>query len=338
MINLIDRYVREVGNRLPRKNRADIEAEIRSTLEDMVEDRSRSTGKPADDTLIRAILKEYGSPQSVAESYAPPRYVIGPRLYPIFELVLRIVTAVLLAVNLITFGIQVSSSGHMVGPNFISALGDFLLGLIGSIITALGNITLVFAILERTVPSMRIGDEKDWDPAELEKEKDPDQVDIGDQIATIIFTAAGLVIINLFPNIIGAGFAVDGQLSFYPMLTDTFYRFLPWINLLCVVQIVFAIFLLRQRFWNLPTRLCHIVIDVLGIMLVAAMLSGPAVAVLPAEAFAGSALAGNTAMLNFINAIPTFALVIVILVQIIETAVTVARLFFPHVRYPKIGK
>lgn len=39
-MNLIDIYVTEVGRRLPAKNRADIEKEIRSMIEDMLEDRA----------------------------------------------------------------------------------------------------------------------------------------------------------------------------------------------------------------------------------------------------------------------------------------------------------
>jgi hypothetical protein len=46
-MNLIDTYVSEVGRHLPQKNRADIEAEIRSTIEDILEERSRKFGKPA---------------------------------------------------------------------------------------------------------------------------------------------------------------------------------------------------------------------------------------------------------------------------------------------------
>ena len=37
-MELIDRYVREVGRHLPRKNRADIETELRSLLVDNLED------------------------------------------------------------------------------------------------------------------------------------------------------------------------------------------------------------------------------------------------------------------------------------------------------------
>jgi hypothetical protein len=42
-MNLLDRYVAEVGKHLPRGTRTDIEAELRSTLQDMREDRSRET-------------------------------------------------------------------------------------------------------------------------------------------------------------------------------------------------------------------------------------------------------------------------------------------------------
>ena len=38
-MNLIDRYVREIGRKLPQKTRTDIEKEIRSALEEKVEDR-----------------------------------------------------------------------------------------------------------------------------------------------------------------------------------------------------------------------------------------------------------------------------------------------------------
>ena len=67
-MNLIDKYVVEVGKHLPRKNRADIEAEIRSTLEDMLDERTQATG-PADEATILQVLKEYGAPREVAAKY-----------------------------------------------------------------------------------------------------------------------------------------------------------------------------------------------------------------------------------------------------------------------------
>ena len=57
-MKLIERYVTEVGKHLPRKNRLDIETELRSTLEDMLEDRSQQTGRPADEALTEELLQE----------------------------------------------------------------------------------------------------------------------------------------------------------------------------------------------------------------------------------------------------------------------------------------
>jgi len=46
-MNLIDRYVAEVGKHLLLvKGRKDIENELRSTLEDMLEERAQAAGKP----------------------------------------------------------------------------------------------------------------------------------------------------------------------------------------------------------------------------------------------------------------------------------------------------
>ena len=53
-MNLLDRYVSEVGKYLPRKNRADIEAEIRSTLEDMIEERNQAGA--ADEAAVIALF------------------------------------------------------------------------------------------------------------------------------------------------------------------------------------------------------------------------------------------------------------------------------------------
>jgi hypothetical protein len=95
-MKLIDRYVTEVGKNLPLvKGRKDIEKELRSTLEDMLEDRASTTGRPRDEAMEIELLKEYGAPQTVAQTYNPHPYLIGPRMFPIFIMVLKIVITVI---------------------------------------------------------------------------------------------------------------------------------------------------------------------------------------------------------------------------------------------------
>ena len=94
-MNLIDRYVTEVGKHLPLvKGRKDIEKELRSTLEDMLEDRAQKAGRAADEAMEIELLKEYGAPQKVAATYNPQPYLIGPRMFPFFLMVLKIVITV----------------------------------------------------------------------------------------------------------------------------------------------------------------------------------------------------------------------------------------------------
>src|SRR6185503_10536293 len=149
-MNLIDRYIGEVGKHLPRKNRADIEAEIRSTLEDMLDERKQGHG-PADEATVLQLLKEYGAPREVAATYQTHQhqYLIGPRLFPIFERVVRIVLAIVVGASLIGLGVGLAKTGFT-SPEFVSTLGEWFGGLISGLIAAFGNIALIFAIIERT--------------------------------------------------------------------------------------------------------------------------------------------------------------------------------------------
>ncbi|GAF71800.1 unnamed protein product, partial [marine sediment metagenome] len=93
-MSLIDRYVYEVGRHLPRKNRSDIQVELRSSLIDALEDRA---GREPTEAEIVELLKEFGPPKVVAASYYPEgQYLIGPPLYPLFRLLAGIVLAAVL--------------------------------------------------------------------------------------------------------------------------------------------------------------------------------------------------------------------------------------------------
>ena len=327
-MNLLDKYVAEVGKYLPRKQRADIEQEIRSTLLDMLEERDQAS--LMDETAIVALLKEYGEPRKVAESYIGPRYLISPRIYPTFELIVKIVFAALLGAGLLGYGVSASITGSFAGPDFLSFLGQFWLGLLGGMMNAFGTIVIVFAILDRVLPASEFEKEEEWNPADLAKEPDPDEVKISEAIATIIFTVIGLVILNVYPNVIGLAFNTDGEWTFIPILSVAFFTYLPWINLLGVLQIVFNVYQLRQRVWTTFTRLCNIVIEVGSIALAVVMLQGPSIIDLSANKFAGTPLVDVanvfTKMFSFL---PVVVLGIIIIVSSIEVAQSVYRLTKP---------
>ena len=77
-MTLIELYVADVGRRLWMRGRKDIEAELRSTLEDMLEDRSKKAGRPADEDMMTELLRDYGPPDKVAAYNHPD--VVSPGL------------------------------------------------------------------------------------------------------------------------------------------------------------------------------------------------------------------------------------------------------------------
>ncbi|MGB8984375.1 MAG: hypothetical protein WCC12_21085 [Anaerolineales bacterium] len=324
-MNLIDKYIAEVGKHLPRKSRADIEAEIRSTLEDMLEERKQNA---ADDAAVTLLLKEYGSPRKVAESYVGPRYLIGPRMYPFFIMVTRIVLIVLFAVTLAGLGISLSKSS-LIGVEFLKTVGESALGLLGGLITAFGNIVLVFAILERVLPKADFEKEMDdWDPKELASEPDPDRVGLGEQIFELIFLVLFLIVFNLYPGILGVGFFSEGEWTFItPVLTKAFFSYLPWINVLFLLQIGLNLYLLRKGYQNTLSRVANILLELADIVLAVVMLRGPALVAMTPDQFAGTPLADAADFFaKGANLLPWLVLGIVIIVSSIEVAQGVNRL------------
>ncbi len=338
-MNLIDNYIAEVGKHLPRRNRADIQAEIRSTLEDMLEERKQAQ-ESLDESAVMELLKEYGAPRKVAESYVGPRYLIGPRMYPFFVIVTRIVFIVLITITLAGIGISLAKSG-LTGLEFLKTLGSSMLSLVGGLIAAFGNIVLVFAILERVLPKTDFEKElEDWDPKELASEPDPDRVGIGEQIVGIFFMVLFLVVLNLYPNLIGIGFFSEGHWTFItPMLTKAFFSYLPWINILILLHIGFNVYMLRQGAWNAASRVANIILELAGMALAVAMLQGPALAAMTPAQFAGTPLVGAADFFaKGANLLPRLVLAVVIFASILEIVEMVNHLLKsrPSAPYPAI--
>jgi len=147
-MELIERYVQQVGRFLPGRDRDDIKNELRSLLQDKLDDRvagSASADASEDDASeddVVALLKERGSPRKVAASYSGERYLVGPELYPQLMQVLRtgLVVYVIVHVALLALGSTVITI-----PSLIESALSFL----GSIPGFFGAVVIVFAILER---------------------------------------------------------------------------------------------------------------------------------------------------------------------------------------------
>ena len=323
-MNLIERYVTEVGKHLPRKNRIDIQAELRSTLEDMLEDRAQRAGRPVDEALAEELLREYGAPRKVAATYQTHPYLVGPRMFHIYTLVLKIVLfAVTLGLTIATIVSLIGST--MTPPEVLKALGNFATSMLSALVAAFGNVTLVFAILERALPASEFeSKDEEWTPAELTKEPDPGQVSMSEMVFSIIFTAAALIVFNFYPQIVGIWNMENGIWTQVAGLSEAFFRYLPWINLSGILTIALTIWLLRQGAWSALTRWMHIGLELVGILIAVAMLRGPSLL----DFSTGGTVAG-TALTKMFGLMVPAVLLIVIVISAIEIVKDVLRMLRP---------
>jgi hypothetical protein len=80
-MDLINRYIEEVDSYLPKRLQEDVARELRSNLEEGLEDRMSSGDWTTKEDAAVSLLKELGPPHELAESYMPgPRVLFGPRL------------------------------------------------------------------------------------------------------------------------------------------------------------------------------------------------------------------------------------------------------------------
>ncbi len=289
-MKLVDRYVREVGENLPVKMRADIEAEIRSLIEDTLEERSQTAGRPVDEAMEVEVLKEFGAPAKMAASYLPPRYLIGPRLYPTFMLVMRIVLIVVTVTALISLGVSLSEPGLLV-DQMPSLVGTAIAELFTSVLAALGNVVFIFAILEWVLPKSE-EKAKDWDPRKLEGEEETERVKPSEMVWAIFFNVIAILIFNLYPMWMGFPYVQSGRIMILPVFSEAFFRYIPWFTLLWALEIGLYAVLMRTGHWETWTRWAKVVLKGMGIVILAMIVAGPSIIDLQ---LAGSAIPADSA-------------------------------------------
>ncbi len=151
-MDLIERYLSAVRMALPRDKRDDIADELRDELLNRREERQARLGRPLTRADDEALLKDFGHPLAVASRYGRHQYLIGPDVFPIYLLVLKIVLAVIAGSAVVTAIVNATVIPNGIGHAMATAFGVIWTGGF----TAVGGVTVVFAALERTGAGARI--------------------------------------------------------------------------------------------------------------------------------------------------------------------------------------
>lgn len=264
---LIDRYVYAVTRRLPARLRNDIDKELHSLIEDMLE--ARCGGLMPEDRDVRVILTELGTPSELAMRYMPEGrdHLIGPAYYSQYKMVTGIVLAS------VTFGLVLSGfisfftdSSEALYFTLFSWIGTLITGLIA----AFGAVTFIFAVFERKNIALNFGgSELDSLPPVPEKKS---VIPKGEPIAGIIFSVIFCVIFLAAPQIICAKFGADQP--FIPVFNVDLIHQLWYIFVaLTILGIARESFKLYEGRYTKRLAIVTVVTDILSAALTLVLLS-----------------------------------------------------------------
>lgn len=277
-MEIIDRYLHEVGRHLPRKLRADVQVELRTLLQETLEERARATPRAPEASLAMQVLREFGAPEEVAARYAPqPRYLIGPRFYSTYLLIVKIIVIVLAAVFAGMVAVAAIASRGPVAPLEPGRVLKMLWAFTSSGIFNLAILTLVFAIVERVQPRPE-PEAPPWDPSELPAVDDPDQISPAGMVVGMYFILAFAVLFNFYPEWVGiAGFSA-GQVTWrLSLLRPEFTMHMPLINLWWGLDFALALVVLRHGRWRRETRWAEFGLGLFGAVILVLIVLGPPV-------------------------------------------------------------
>jgi hypothetical protein len=274
-MDLIDRYVHEVGQHLPHRMRADVEAELRSLLTDSVEERARAEGMSDRGAVAGTVLREFGTPKDVAARYGPePQYLIGPKLYPVYVVSVKVMLPVLAALVL-----ALIVAGRFQEPGeppslvmLIRATGKFL----WSAAVNLGIMTLVFALVERAMRKSEAAGAA-FDPSSLPAVDDPDRISYFGRIFALYLIAVLALAFNVFPGWVALFVFHGNEGHLYPLLAPEFNRYLPLLNAWWLLAFVLNLVVLRQGRWRRPTRWAEFALELGEALILLLVVTGPPV-------------------------------------------------------------
>ena len=260
-MSLLDRYIHEVGRFLPRKKRKDIQAELRSSVVDTLEDRFGE--EPAEDQ-VAGLLKEFGNPRDVAGSYHPQgQYLVGPGLFPLFRMVAGIVIAAVLGAQLLAWGIAVVVAGEPFSPL------EMLASLVNSVPASLGWVLITFMILQYFDAKPYLDDES-WDPQQLPEISQEEDAKRGELIFGLIFGTLILVLVTLFPQWVGFITTPGGKFYPNPVILD----YLVLIQVSLLANILLDIYLLWKGQWDTLTRIIKLGLEGFSIVILSVLVMG----------------------------------------------------------------
>ncbi len=221
-MEMVERYIFAVTQKLPQSQRKDIAIELRGLIEDMLEDRSGKNHYTESD--IEEVLLELGRPKELADKYrSTKKYLIGPELFDSYLYILKVILAVVGISIGVGFAIQV-----VINPvNILDHFVDMIVSAVTALPMAFGWTTFGFAMgeLMGNVKKEDLQWEKEeWKPTNLPPiPVEHSRVKRGEAVTSIIFYAFFIVLFSFSSDYLGVWVFHDEFNGVVPFLNEQNY-------------------------------------------------------------------------------------------------------------------
>ncbi|GEM_PF-439203 len=257
MNELVGRYIHQVGRYLPPKERAEIEAELRSQIEDQLDDRFEGTPTQAD---VASVLAGWGHPYQIASSYRDEQYLIGPDIYPVMMMALRygwlIIPAIVLFLNIFA---ELTSSQP---ATFLGLVVEPLLAALYATFIFSGVVVLIFAIIQHLGITLKEA-AAPFNPVDLPEIDDPSVVDRFESAFGITLGAIIMLVLLYWLQVGGLTlrFNLNDPGDVIPISAF-------WIAFLVVIIIniiITHLIAMRRNRWGVGTWLTETILETVGV-------------------------------------------------------------------------
>lgn len=271
-MEMINRYIYAVTQKLPQAQRKDIADELRGLVEDMLEERIGNGNMKERD--VEEVLLELGSPKELAEKYrGTKKYLIGPELYDSYILILKIVLIVVSASIGFGFLIQTILNPISILDYFI----DLIVSLVTALPTAFGWTTFGFALGELSGEIKQkdlLG--REWKPSDLPTIPDEKrQIKRGESITGIVFYAVFIVFLAFSSDYFGIWVFQDEFTGVVPFLNEqTYGSYLMFIILLFGFGILKECLKLVSGKWTYKLAIVTTIVNAVSLVAILFMISG----------------------------------------------------------------
>ncbi|MDR3552143.1 MAG: hypothetical protein P4L75_03365 [Clostridia bacterium] len=251
---------------MPEKQREDIAKELRGLIEDMLAQRegNAQTG----DADIEAVLTELGEPSALAAKYSgKPRHLIGPELFELYIIVLKIALAASV------FGILVAMAVHyaVTPPQYIGEVFSNIFDAIFSgLMEAFAWVTIVFALIEHFSVDINAAKRKRarWKPSDLpEIPVKGALIKPSGPIVGIIFIAIFFILINFAPGLFSVYFSKAGASPIPVFSLSVLKSYMLLINIWFAVAIFKEIMKLVCGRYNISFAVANVLLGSISFVL-----------------------------------------------------------------------